>query len=223
VPAINAILLTSVKLFGEALERCLESADGLFLVGIVGSPSELRGALTRTHIQVVLVDVTQDIDFGEIEDLAAEHSQIAFIALGLQEQASQVINAGRSGFAGYVARDASISKLIAAAADAAQGRFSCSGEVACQLLRALFQRRKPQNVECLPHTTEGILEELTRRERDVARLVGRGFSNKEIARDLSLSLATVKHHVHHVLGKLQVRRSQIATIIRRGVPRDERS
>ena len=47
-----------------------------------------------------------------------------------------------------------------------------------------------------------MLEGLTRRERDVAQLVGQGYSNKEIARDLCLSLGTVKHHVHHVLEKL---------------------
>jgi DNA-binding NarL/FixJ family response regulator len=45
---------------------------------------------------------------------------------------------------------------------------------------------------------------LTRREGEVLQLIGRGLTNKEIARELHLSTATIKHHVHGVLGKLQV-------------------
>ena len=47
---------------------------------------------------------------------------------------------------------------------------------------------------------------LTRRESEVLELLGRGFSNKEIANELCLSVATVKHHVHHVLEKMQLER-----------------
>lgn len=138
-------------------------------------------------------------------ELAGLHPQIAFIALGLPEQSSQIILAGTSGFAGYVARDASIATLIGAMVDATAGRLSCSGEVASQLLRALFQQTQGRTAHS-GGSPEESLEGLTRRERDIAHLVSQGYSNKEIARDLSLSLGTVKHHVHHVLGKLQVNR-----------------
>jgi two-component system nitrate/nitrite response regulator NarL len=204
------MLVTSVRLFGEALEHCIGTTQAVALLRILASLDELRKALTETPVQVVLLDVTQGIDFRSVSELVGLHPQIAFIALGLPEQTNHIIRAGTSGFAGYVARDASIATLIAAMADATAGRLSCSGEIASQLLRALFQQTQGRSPQQPGGSPEESLEALTRRERDVARLVGQGYSNKEIARDLSLSLGTVKHHVHHVLGKLQVnRRAQV--------------
>lgn len=210
VPSIDAMLVTSVRLFGEALERCIGATQGVALLRILTSVDELGKALTETPVHVVLLDVTQGIDFRAVSELAVQYPQIAFLALGLPEQANHIIRAGTSGFAGYVARDASIDTLVGAMADATAGRLSCSEEIAGHLLRALFQqtqRRAPPNWGSSPDES---LEALTRRERDVARLVGQGYSNKEIARDLCLSLGTVKHHVHHVLEKLRLnRRAQV--------------
>lgn len=210
MPPIDAMLVTSVRLFGEALERCFGATHGVCLLKVLATLDELRKALTESAVQVVLLDVTQGIDFRSVGELAAQNPQIAFIALGLPEQASHIIRAGTSGFAGYVARDASIDTLIGAMSDAMAGRLSCSGEVASHLLRALFQQTQRRALQNPAGTPDETLEALTRRERDVARLVGQGYSNKEIARDLCLSLGTVKHHVHHVLEKLQVdRRAQV--------------
>jgi ATP/maltotriose-dependent transcriptional regulator MalT len=80
------------------------------------------------------------------------------------------------------------------------GRLRCSAEISGSLLRALFHMA-PRAVS--------TADALTRREGEVLQLIGRGLSNKEIARELSLSTATIKHHVHGLLGKLKVaRRSQ---------------
>lgn len=210
VPPIDAMLVTSVRLFGEALERCIGTTEGVVLLRILAGLEELRKALMTTPVHVVLLDVTQGTDFRAVSELAGLHPQIAFIALGLPEQASHIIRAGSSGFAGYVARDASLDTLIGAMTDATSGRLSCSGEIASHLLRALFQQKQRGMPPGGGGGPDDSLDALTRRERDVARLVGEGYSNKEIARDLCLSLGTVKHHVHHVLEKLQVnRRAQV--------------
>jgi DNA-binding CsgD family transcriptional regulator len=111
-----------------------------------------------------------------------------------------VIKCGRAGFASYVARDASIDVVYTALSDVATGRLACPPEISGGLLRALF-RREPYTAE------EPTLDsDLTHRECEVPDLVGRGFSNKEIGSELCLSVATVKHHVHHVLEKLNVSR-----------------
>jgi DNA-binding NarL/FixJ family response regulator len=108
-----------------------------------------------------------------------------------------VIRCGRAGFAGYVARDASVDVLCGTLAEIAAGRLACPPEISGSLLRALFHdaNRDPESQ---------LDPALTRRESEVLELLGRGLSNKEIGSELCLSVATVKHHVHHVLEKLKL-------------------
>jgi DNA-binding NarL/FixJ family response regulator len=147
-------------------------------------------------VEVVLIDVTQPVNVFEIRHIAAQWPDVSLVALGLQEQKQEVIRAGRAGFAGYISRDASIDTLCQALRDVATGRLAIPPEIAGGLLRALFQHEQTLS----PDPTVG----LTRRESEVLDLLGQGLSNKEIGNELCLSVATVKHHVHHVLEKLRL-------------------
>jgi DNA-binding NarL/FixJ family response regulator len=167
---------------------------------VVNDIASLRDTLAKTEIQVVLVDVSQGVDLYDLRTIAAEWSAVPLVALGLPEQRQEVVKCGRAGFASYVPRDASIEALYNALSDVAAGRLACPPEISGGLLRALFRREV--------HTTDepALNPALTSRECEVLDLLGRGFSNKEISCELCLSVATVKHHVHHVLEKLNVSR-----------------
>jgi DNA-binding NarL/FixJ family response regulator len=162
--------------------------------------ASLRDILTNTQIDVVLIDVTQGVDLYDIRAIAAEWPGVPLVALGLTEQRQEVVKCGRAGFAGYLARESSIDALYAALSDVVAGRLACPPEISGGLLRALFGRE--------PHTAEEttLNSALTRRECEVLDLLGRGYSNKEIGGELCLSVATVKHHVHHILEKLNLSR-----------------
>jgi two-component system nitrate/nitrite response regulator NarL len=195
---MRIIVMTPVRLLGEGLANCLDGKENVCVEAVVNDFGALRRALAPT-IDVVLVDVSVGFDPDEVRAVAAEHPALRLMALGLREQRDDVIRCGRAGFTAYVPRDASLEFLRDAMAAAVAGRLTCSPEIACSLLRELF--RSPA---AMP--TEANNNELTRREGDVLRLLGRGFSNKEIARELDVSLGTVKHHVHSILGKLGVAR-----------------
>jgi DNA-binding NarL/FixJ family response regulator len=195
---VNVILLTPIRILGEGLESCLSRRRDIRLLATVPDLGSLRAALRTATPDLVLVDVTQGIDLEEMRSIAAGRPDLALMALGLGEQRHDVIRCGHAGFAGYVARGATVETLCKAMLDVATGRLQCSAEISGELLRALF--RMGSRSQAAPNST------LTRREGEVLQLIGRGLSNKEIARELSLSIATIKHHVHGVLGKLKVTR-----------------
>jgi len=205
---MNIIVLTPVRLLGDGLAACFRSRPDLSVLAVVDDLAALREALTTSDAHVVLIDVTQGVDLFDVRAIAAEWSEVALVALGLDEQRQEVIRCGKAGFAGYVARDASIDTLCKALSEIVAGRLACSPEISGSLLRALF-RRDSRSAE------PDIDLALTRREREVLELLGRGLSNKEIGCELCLSVATVKHHVHHVLEKLKLpRRAQAMRRVR---------
>ncbi|MEO8519799.1 MAG: response regulator transcription factor [Acidobacteriota bacterium] len=205
---MTIIVLTPVRLFGDGLSACISSRAGLTVDAVVNDLPSLRARMDAGPVDVVLVDVTHPINPFEIRSIAVQWPAVKLIALGLAEEKHEVIRAGRSGFAGYVSRDASLDALCQSLSDVAAGRVAMPPEIAGGLLQALFH----------PQSSADAVDPdvpLTRREGEVLALLGQGLSNKEIGGELCLSVATVKHHVHHVLEKLKLpRRAQAMRKVR---------
>ncbi len=196
---MNIIVLTPVRLLGDGLAACFSSRPDMRAIAVVNDLASLRDKLSTTETHVVLIDVTQGVDLFDVRGIASEWPDVPLVALGLTEQRQEVIRCGRAGFAGYVARDASIDELCNSLSEIVAGRLACPPEIAGGLLRALFHRESSSG-------ESDVDLALTRRESEVLELLGRGFSNKEIGAELCLSVATVKHHVHHILEKLKLER-----------------
>jgi len=194
---MDIALLTPIRLFGEGLAFFLLSRKEVSIITVAQNFSMLREALSLAKVDLVLIDVTQGVDLGEVHQVACQWPSVRLIAIGLKAEERGVVDCGRAGFAGYVPRDASIERLLETIEDAIAGRLNCTPEIAGGLIRALYR-------DTFAVAAEEGGEALTQRERDVLRELGNGISNKEIARKLGLSLSTVKHHVHNILIKLQV-------------------
>jgi len=124
---------------------------------------------------------------------------VRFIAVALAETETEISAWAEAGVCAYVPRDASLAQLHTAILGAMRGEVRCSPKITGWLLRELRHRgdRSP------------VGERLTSRENETLHLISQGLSNKDIARELGISVATVKNHVHSVLEKLRVQsRSQ---------------
>jgi DNA-binding NarL/FixJ family response regulator len=131
-----------------------------------------------------------------------------------------VMPALRAGAAGYLTKDVTSEALLAAIRDVAAGRTVLDPAVQQRLVQLVVS--EPAAESRVPaHTAEPAAEAggLTRREADVVRLVAQGLNNRQVAREMVVSEATVKTHLNHILAKLamQDRAALIAWAWRHGL------
>jgi DNA-binding NarL/FixJ family response regulator len=137
---MNIVVLTPVRLLGDGLAACFSSRLKMRTIAVVNDVARLRDALSSTEIDVILIDVTHGVDLFDVRAIASQWPDLPLVALGLHEQRQEVIRCGHAGFAGYVARDASIDELCNSLSEIVAGRLACPPEISGGLLRALFRR-----------------------------------------------------------------------------------
>ncbi|MBI3230147.1 MAG: response regulator transcription factor [Burkholderiales bacterium] len=197
---MNPAIFTPFRFFGDGLALDLQRHYQIPTVPVINDFPALAQVLETAAINCVLVDVTQGIDSEQLRQLVGEWPAVRWVALGVRHEAKEIVRYARDGFSAYVNWQADLTRMHQVLDDVMAGRMNCTPEAASELMRALFlQANRPMQ-------EEGPSASLTPRECDVLRQISLGLSNKEIARSLNLSLATVKHHVHNVLEKLQVTR-----------------
>ena len=149
---------------------------------------------------VVLMDVRMPVMDGieATRRIVAAGSRTRVLVLTTFEGEELTFRALQAGAAGYLLKDAGGARLVSAVESAAAGEMPLAPEVVARLVASYVQR---------PPTPDdpARLAALSERERDVLTLIGAGRSNPEIAAELFISLATVKSHVRHILGKLDLR------------------
>ena len=174
-------------------------------VEVVGEADEVGAAvelIVERAPDVVLLDVHFPDGGGQavLEAVKPGHPEIRFLALSVSDAPEDVITVIRAGARGYVTKTISGPELIAAIRRIADGDAVFSPRLAGFVLDA-FASMPAAGV---PASFDPELDQLSAREREVLRLIARGYTYKELARELSISSKTVESHVSAVLRKLQL-------------------
>jgi DNA-binding NarL/FixJ family response regulator len=193
------LIIVAVRLYREGLAQLLGTAEGFTVVGTEADGSEVRRGLDRIAPDVALVEMgLPDVD-EIVRTLAQRSPRIPVVALGITDSDGDVLTCAERGIAGYITRDGSIAELTATIRGVLKGELICSARTAGTLIRRLGELAAGRSAG-------STVARLTRREREIAVLMGEDLSNKEIASRLCIEVATVKNHVHNVLDKLRVHR-----------------
>jgi DNA-binding NarL/FixJ family response regulator len=174
-------------------------------VDVVGEADDVAPAIAGIGAcvpDVVLLDVHLPGGDGQavVRAVKATHPEVRFLALSASDAPEDVIAVIRAGARGYVTKTISSADLVDAVRRVAAGDAVFSPRLAGFVLDA-FATGGP--AEDRP-SFDPELDQLTSREREVLRLIARGYTYKEIARELFISAKTVETHVSSVLRKLQL-------------------
>lgn len=195
-------------LFREGVKRALVSAGDFDVVGEAGSLDAALAVVKSGKPDAVLVDIDMRGCGLEIVRLLRQAAPGAkLIVLTAVEEDQQVRGALRAGAHGYVLKRINAEELFRTLRSIHLGEAYVTPELAARLLTV------PSGAST--SSVEGPLTQLTHRERQILELVSMGKTNKEIARELSLSDRTIKHYMTGVLQKLNVRNRLEAVILLR--------
>jgi DNA-binding NarL/FixJ family response regulator len=175
-------------------------------VEVVGEADDVAPAITGIAAslpEVVLLDVHLPGGGGQsvVTAVKAAHPEVRFLALSASDAPEDVIAAIRAGARGYVTKTISTADLVDAVRRVAAGDAVFSSMLAGFVLDAFAGL--PAAGQDRP-SFDPELDQLTAREREVLRLIARGYTYKEIGRELFISVKTVESHVSSVLRKLQL-------------------
>jgi DNA-binding NarL/FixJ family response regulator len=193
---IRVVVADDNPVIRGGVKSLLESSDGIVVVAEASNGREAVELAEREHPDLVLCDVRMPVMDG-IEAVARMHQTTRVLMLTYAEEENLVAGAIRAGASGYLVHGRfAPDDLEQAVRQVASGHTVLSPAVVTVVFDAL--RKGPERLD-----EQGPLA-LTEREQEIANLLARGRSNRDIAADLFISEKTVKNHINHIYAKLGV-------------------
>ena len=194
--APSLLVVGDVALFREGIQGALARTGQFHIAGAV-NVCEALSVVAEGNIDVVVLDTTRRRASDQARQLLAICPSLKIVAFGV-DGVDDALACAEAGVRAFVGEEGSVEAIAQAANIAAQGLSICPPELTAQLFDKLVEIARAS--ECRRY------ERLTDREDEIARMVAEGLSNKQIARELAISPATVKNHVHAILGKFDLPR-----------------
>jgi DNA-binding NarL/FixJ family response regulator len=190
-------------LFRTAIRQMLRDWPDLDVVGEASDGRETIQLSRRLRPDLILMDLSMpNMDgFQATREIKRELPSTVVLVLTAFDEPEYLLEALKAGASGYVLKDVSPERIVGAIKRAVEGESPLNQEIAMELLTRLIADK---------HHRRGTPPKLARptrlsqRELEVLELLAQGHSNQQIATDLSISVSTVKNHVHHIIRKLEV-------------------
>ncbi|MFE2772761.1 response regulator [Microbacterium resistens] len=206
---IRILLLDDHPVLRHGVRAVLDTQSDLEVVAEAGSAAEAEAAAAGHDLDVALVDL--DLGAGRPDGIEATRTirraspRTEVLVFTAYDSDADIVRALDAGAAGYLVKDSRPAELFQAIRSAASGGTPLTGPIGARLMRRV---ERPD-------------ETLTPRELDVLTRAAAGLSNRDLARELHVSEATVKTHLHHAFTKLGAdnRQAAIAAAVKRGIIR----
>ena len=207
---IRVVIADDHPLYREGVARSLAEDDDIIIVAEAADADAAVEMVERNAPDVVLLDISMPAGGGisALRRIRAKTQDPKIAMLTVSENDDDVMQALKAGAVGYVLKGVGSRELVAIVKDLAAGRSYVSPALAARILNSMRpDGRAPKNTS--------PLDDLSKREEDILKLVAAGKSNKEVGLALDLQEKTVKHYMTSILQKLHVRNRVEAAVLAR--------
>lgn len=193
-------------MFREGLKAMLDSRKDLEVAGEAEDGMEAINLIRENPPDLLLLDLSMPRLGGisVINEVKRMHPNVAVLALTIHESDQYVLEAFNAGVNGYCIKDASREELLVAISSVLKGRTYISPGIAENVMEGYIEGRKRLK-------TRSAWDSITQREREVLKMLGEGYMNKEIADMLNISVKTVEKHRANIMNKLDLHSASALT------------
>lgn len=203
---IRVLVADDHPIFRDGVVTSLEETGEFRVVAAANTAQEAILLADQKHPDVALLDLSMPGGgLTAVKEIAAAGSAKHIAVLTVSEDEESVSDALKFGATAYILKGVSASELRRVLKIVAQGEAHVSPALAAKVLT--FMSKDDRNAPASP------LEDLTKREEDILKLVAKGQSNKEVANALKLQEKTIKHYMTTIMSKLHARNRVEAALI----------
>ncbi len=197
---IKILLVDDHLLVRQGIKKILELEEDFQVVGEAANGEEALQILNEQNPDIVLLDINMPGLNGieTLKQIKAKNEGQKVIMLTFHEEREYLVETINLGAEGYILKDAESSSLVRGIRDVNKGGSYVHPSIAGELVKDQKQDKPEENQEM------EALKRLTRREKEVLKLISQGMNNREIANTLFISEKTVKNHVSNIFKKIHV-------------------
>lgn len=210
------LLADDHDLFREGLAGLIDAQPDLEVVGQGADGLEALALARDLHPDLIVIDIKMPVCDGleATRLIRAAWPEARIVILTVHDEGEKLFEAIKAGASGYILKDTNSTDFLRSVRGALAGEAALPPKLAARLLDEFARLAK----QAVPDSPSSGSPDLTPREREVLNLIATGATDKEISAQLSLSLHTVKSHVHSILSKLHAvnRRQAVKLAIQQG-------
>jgi DNA-binding NarL/FixJ family response regulator len=202
----KVVIVEDHRLFREGLKSMLADKSEFEVVGEAGDGVEAITCIRRRKPNLVLLDLSMPKMNGisVMREIKSQFPEIKILALTIHESDRYVLEAFEAGADGYCLKDAGRNELMVAVSSVLEGKTYISPTISDNVMEGYLTGRKKLK-------SKTTWDTITPREREVLKLLGEGYQNKEIAEMLHISVKTVEKHRANIMTKLDLHNAAALT------------
>ncbi|TMC55608.1 MAG: response regulator transcription factor [Chloroflexi bacterium] len=215
---IRLLVVDEVRLVADAFVSVLGQQPDIQVVGSATDVSEALALVEHCNMVLVSTRLPHDGALQLTRTVASRYPSVHIVVVGLSASTTDILHYVETGALGYILKEDSLADMLGTLRSVHSREARVSPDMAAVLMSRVAQLAEICKTSGAQRYTPATLSAvLTRREREVLRLMAQDLSNAEIAAQLTIELGTVKNHVHKILAKLNVssRRDAVSFLAQR--------